>query len=321
MKTKFGLLFGAIFLLSSCSLVSRKDINEKRPQPKAKQSQSASDSGKSNGFTLPEDESPVPVPPSIEAPKVAVVLGPGGFKTFAYASFVKALQQSGVPTDKIVGVEWGALVAGFWALNAQPHEAEWKVFKLDDKIFDNSGFFNSKSKAVESSSLRKYLSDNLTSLDLKKLKVPFTCPTLSLKTGALQWPQSGSLAGVVESCLISPPQMKPGSNQSAVAALFNLEEIAKRLKREGYGVIILVNVLGNEDFLKSKSGDVDWVDRAYWLEARRSLWNAKKYYTDVIDLNTSAYSLYDLRAKKGLSRNSEAIGKKVGRELVEKYKF
>ena len=51
--------------------------------------------------------------PQREKPKMALVLGPGAFKTFAYPSFLKALSQSGVQVDEIIGIEWGALVGSF----------------------------------------------------------------------------------------------------------------------------------------------------------------------------------------------------------------
>src|SRR5580658_9748240 len=46
-----------------------------------------------------------------EIPNVAVVLGPGGNKAIAHAGVIKALQENRIPIARIVGVEWGALVA------------------------------------------------------------------------------------------------------------------------------------------------------------------------------------------------------------------
>lgn len=313
MKKKFHIvLLTILFLQSSCALLKREDISERRPKPKP------GAEAEMPGPTPVLDEEPAPIVQRPK-PKVAVVLGPGGYKTFAYASLVKGLQQSGVPVDLIVGIEWGALVGGIWALNGQPHEAEWKLFKLDESVLSSSGFFQSKRSSIEVAQLRKYLAENLSQLDLRKVKVNFTCPTLSMKSGTLSWPKRGSLAKTVENCLISPPHVQPNSKMGNVASVFALAEVAQRLRREGYGVIVLANVIGDEDF--TKGTQMDWSTRLYWLEARRSLWGAKKYYTDLIDLNTSAYGLFDVRAKKGLSQSGEAIGKKVGRELVEKYKF
>ncbi len=315
------LIISLAFLSTSCSLVSRKEIESgRRSTKKSTPSKTADrpyedDVDESKIYKKVEESEPQRV-----RPKVAIVLGPGGFKTFAYASFVKALQKSGVPVDQIIGTGWGALVGGFWALNGLPHEAEWKVFKLDESMFSTGGFFQSGNSSTPVSKLSPYLKENLTDLDLRKLKIKFTCPVLSLKSGTVRWPRSGSLARTVQACLTSPPQMAPQNPKASnVAALMSSREIAERLKREGYGVIILVNVLGDKEILSDK--DQDWVTRAYWSEVRRSIWMAKNEYTDVIDLNTSSTTLFDFRAKKAHAGQADALGKRIGQELVNKYKF
>lgn len=317
------LIVSFAFLSTSCTLVSRKEMEaqrDKKTRPKTSTTTTPT-------MTEEELEEETQIykkaeqdAPQRQRPKVAVILGPGGFKTFAYASFVKGLQKSGVPVDQIVGMGWGSLVGGFWALNGLPHEAEWKVFKLDESLFNSGSFFKTGSSATQADKLRPYLKENLTDLDLRKLKIKFTCPVLSLKSGSVKWPRTGSLAQTVQACLTSPPQMSPENIKSSnVAALMSAREIAQRLKREAYGVILFVNVLGDGEILSSENED--WVTRAYWSEVRRSIWMAKNEFTDVIDLNTSSTSLFDFRAKKAHSGQADSLGKRIGQELVNKYKF
>src|SRR5690606_6316175 len=88
--------------------------------------------------------SPAPGPAPV-AKKVAVILGPGGAKAFAHVGVLKALQQNRIPIDKVVGLEWGALVGALFASKGQVHDLEWKLYKMEQHNLPYSkGLFNSK---------------------------------------------------------------------------------------------------------------------------------------------------------------------------------
>lgn len=246
-------------------------------------------------------------------PKIAIVLGPGAFKTFAYPSFLKELSQSGVLVDEIVGIEWGALSAAFYANNAKPHEAEWKVFKLKKKDLEDSSLFG-KDKNIKVSKFRDYLKTNLGTQSMTKTKIPFHCPILKLNRGTVDWGKRGALWRRVEACMASAPNYGPVDD--SVPSLFAVDQVAKNLKRKGYGIVIFVNVLGSND---SARWAKDWVTRAYWSEVRRHIWQAKSEYTDIIEINTEKYDPFDFKAKTGLKGVGERAGKSAARQLVEKY--
>ncbi len=78
----------------------------------------------------PQDEAPS-APSANSARRVAVILGPGGGKSFAHVGVLKALQQQRVPIEKVVGLEWGALMGGLFAIKGTTHDVEWKLYKLE----------------------------------------------------------------------------------------------------------------------------------------------------------------------------------------------
>src|SRR6185437_8545528 len=89
---------------------------------------------------------PPPVPPPLPAPteakKVAVILGPGGAKAFAHVGVLRAFQQQRIPVSKIIGLEWGALIAGLYADKGQVNDVEWKLYKMEQHDLPTSkGYF------------------------------------------------------------------------------------------------------------------------------------------------------------------------------------
>lgn len=263
-----------------------------------------------------QDSTPLPAPNKKQRAKVALVLGPGAFKTFAYPSFIKSLVQAGVNPDMVVGVEWGALTASFFALNGKSHEAEWKLYKLEEKVISPSGLF-SNGKGVKVDRLRGFLQENLGNKLETQTQIPFRCPILRLNAGTTNFAAKSALWQRVESCLASPPRFEPVSSE--VPSLFSLPDIAKNLRREGYGVVILVNVLGNE--ANTFNGVGTWAELAYWVEARRQMWNSNSDFTDVIQIDTSRVALFDFNAKTLLQDAGDKAGRQGGKDLVEKYQL
>ena len=102
-------------------------------------------------------------------------------------------------------------------------------------------------------------------------KVPFNCPVLKLNRGTVDWGKRGALWRRVEACLASAPNFQPVDDSAP--SLLSMDEVAKNLKRKGYGIVILVNVLGD---LNTNFARKDWVARAYWSEVKRHIWQAQE---------------------------------------------
>ncbi|MCB0349622.1 MAG: hypothetical protein KDD38_00465 [Bdellovibrionales bacterium] len=265
-------------------------------------------------LTVPGSSSP----PQAEQ-KVAVILGPGGYKSFAHAGVLKELNRKNIPIHKIVGIEWGALVAGLYAQRGQINEAEWKLYKLERLDLNSTGFFVRKKESQSIKVLTEFLRTNLDLKDISKSSIPFFCPSLALTQGTLIWQERGLMSKAVENCLSYPPLFNPV--QPYVAALFSLDSVITRLKNEGYTAIILVNVLGDGNLFDNPMLKEDYATAILWNEARRSLWAAKSRVTDVIDVNTRGVHISDFESRKLLVTAGEASGEKAAKELATKYGF
>lgn len=295
------LLIVSIFFLSACTGIQTR----RGSQPKTV------DGPFESGPETIQDSEPVPQRKKL---KMALVLGPGAFKTFAYPSFLKALSQSGVQVDEIIGIEWGALSAAFYANNGKPHEAEWKVFKMKKSDVEDSSLFGGD-EAIKVSKFREYLKTNFGSKSMNNTSIAFSCPVLRINRGTVDWSKHGELWRRVEICMASAPNYQP--TDDAVPSLFAMDQVAKNLKRKGYEIIILVNVLGAQGGSAWK--EMNWVTRAYWAEARRHIWQAKSQYSDVFEIDTGKYGPFDFKAKAGLKGIGEKAGRDAAKELVEKY--
>jgi NTE family protein len=276
-------------------------------------------------YTTPFDdtdsgESPTPTPipqqPAQVTPRVAVILGPGGYRTFAHATVLKEFSKARIPVEKVVGIEWGALAGAFFALDGKAHEAEWKLYKLDAKSLEAQGFFSRKNEPQSIKALQKYLGENFSGKDLSSMKVKFACPALSLQSGTVAFYEKGSAAAVMEMCLSYPPHWTP--SRGSVAGALSISEAADRLRREGYNVIILVNVLGSGPI---PLGREDLGAQVLWNEVRRNVWVAKSRVTDVVEVDMKGIGLYDLEARKGISQAAEKAAQGAVRTLSDKYGF
>lgn len=253
--------------------------------------------------------------------RVAVVLGPGAYKSFAHAGVIKELRKAQIPIHKVVGIEWGALVGGVYSLNGQFHEMDWKLYKLEREELSpgRGGLFRGRDSHLNIESLESYLSENLTRQEISNLTVDFECPSLNIQAGVINYASRGPIFEVVRDCMSYPPRWRSGRNQ--VAGLFSTSEILNRLKNQGYDIIILVNVLGDGQLLAKEDIDQDESALIMWQEARRSLWQAKSLATDVIEVNTRAHHLYDFEGRRAMMRMGEQAGKSAAQRLVRKYRF
>jgi len=265
--------------------------------------------------------SPTPIPTEtseskVSRPRVAVVFGPGAFKTFAYPSFIKSFVQNGVNPELVFGLEWAALPAAAFALNGKAHEAEWKVFKLPEDLLRQTNLFG-KPKRVGVDTFRPYLQENLGTKAESETAIPFRCPTLKLSNGVLGLTSSGPVWRKVEACLALPNRFDPTSAEAP--SLLSLVEVARSIRKSGFDVLVLVNVLGQgQDAMPAGQ---DWLEITYWAEVRRHIWSNLGEFTDVYHIDTSAFGLFDVKAKSGLQAVGEKAGRDAAKDLVEKYQL
>ncbi len=260
-----------------------------------------------------------PPPPQV-ARKVAVILGPGGSKSFAHVGVLKALQQQRIPIEKVVGLEWGALMGGLFAIKGTTHDVEWKLYKMEQQnLLQPKGFFSRKGEENSLSVMDGFFNDVFGREEISKAKLPFACPSRSINGGVIAWQKSGPFKDAVKRCLSFPPVFK--AQGTFIAGASQATEAVEMLIKEGYNVIILVNVLGSampvaQDALRDNLNYV-----ILWQEIKRSIYETSRLNIDTINVDTSSVPMTNFAAKKDLISAGEAAGTKSAAALITKYGF
>lgn len=273
---------------------------------------------------VPAAQQPAPQQPAAnpDAPKkVAIVLGPGGGKTFAHVGVLKALQQQRIPIHKVVGLEWGALMGGLFAAKGAVHDMEWKLYKMEQQNLPHpKGFFGSKGVGEESLNVMDgYLKETFAREEVHSSKIAFTCPSRSIWTGVVSWQTRGPYNEALKRCLAYPPTFK--AQGAFVAGASQVTEAIERLVKEGFNVIIFVNVLGSAMPVAQENLPENLIHVILWQEVRRAIGEASKYNIDIINVDTSAFPIARFDGKKDLVVLGEKIGGAAANALVTKYRF
>src|SRR6185437_5142733 len=244
----FSILLCSVLLCTACAeLTSRHDLNTSTSHPEA------SDQGPFGDNSSRRLGEPSNIAKSSQ--RVALILGPGGYKAFAEVGVIKELLKAQIPIGAVMGVEWGALVGALYAQRGQIHEAEWKLYKLEQLDLNSTSFFSSRRKMKPISELSGFLSQNLENIDVGQTAIPFACPSLSIDRGTVELQASGVLPSAVQSCLPMPPLFSPAGDN--VAAVLSLPDLVSRLRGEGYKIIVLVNVLGEGNLFNNSKSDLN----------------------------------------------------------------
>lgn len=317
MKTfsKLHLIFIFSLFFSACShLETRQSLKQKAIEPDPHQA-------------VLIDEGIKPEPPSTteaegtkKLPKLGIVLGPGSVKAFAHTGVIKELVQAGIPISYIVGIEWGALVGGLYAINEKINDTEWKLYKLQSKKLDEPGWFESNKKTMTIHSYDDFFAQNLAELNIDQLKIPFACPSISIWSGTIVWQEAGPLKRAVERCMPSPPLFQPKGPW--MAALFSSEEAIEFLRKKGMDVVLFVDVLGKSQPLTTKQMMSEFTSSLLWQELKNDLARIKTSQGIVkIEPNTLKFHIYDFSARSSLSAAGVQAGQKAADILVENYDF
>jgi len=267
------------------------------------------------------EEKPVQPPPAqvpSETKKVALILGPGGAKALAHVGVLKALQQQRVPIGKVIGLEWGALIAGLYANKGQVHDVEWKLYKMEQQNLPMPKNFLRRSEGSVKM-LEGYFTDAFGSDDVSAARVGFACPSRSIWSGVVTWQNRGSFKDAMKRCLTFPPVLTVQGN--FIAGASQASEAVEQLTREGYGLIVLVNVLGSA-MPVAQDAVMDNVNNVIlWQEVKRALMETSRQKIITINVDTSAYPMVKFDAKKELIQLGESVGQRAAYELVSKFGF
>lgn len=312
----------ALTLAGCNTLKTRSQIGKQPVQTKQEDSTAAGQQPNVSmlGPALPPQPTPPQTPPgpptflNRELPKVGIILGPGGMKAYAHIGVLRELARARIPVHAVTGLEWGAVIGALFAQQGQANDAEWKAFKLREQdLPGEGGFLSSRLKPRSISMLSGFLDTAFAGASIERSKIDFACPAYWSRVDRFGWMSKGSVKDAMLACLPYPPFFS--DNAGVTAAPFSVEQAATYLRGRGANLIILVNVLGQGEFLPSKMIGEQVSDNILWSEIRREMLRARSPVVHyVINVNTSGHPVTDYAGRRavmdaGVKSAAETVNK------------
>lgn len=254
-----------------------------------------------------------------ESPKIGLILGPGGMKTFAHVGVLQAFDRAKIPVAAVVGMEWGALVAGLYSMEAQANDVDWKLFKLKKGDLPGTGLFSSSGDPGSTGSLDSYLKTVFANKKIETAKISFGCPAQSLKLKDIKWQTRGPYRGIVKRCMPYPPFFKPTG--SWVASPHSLEASARFLRSKGANVVVFVDLIGVGRLMEKKASLNQYRSAMLWMQTRQLLRRQISFVDEIIRINTREHSLTSFSSRRALKKIGVNAGKAAVQRMSEKYQF
>ena len=177
MLRKLTLLF-SICALTACATVRAPDIRIPVTQPLE---------------TLPKTP-----------PRVALVLGSGGVRSFAALGVLKVLEENHIPIDLIVGASAGSLIGGLYADNPNIDALIPKMLVLKPCDLLHIRLFNGSDGFDNGYTLQKFMLKNLKAYNFDQLKIKFVAVATDFITGKTIPLVSGPIAPAVNASSAFP---------------------------------------------------------------------------------------------------------------------
>jgi len=326
------------FLVSvvACNgLKTRSEIEESQQRPVVRTPErSAPTQEFAPSAQAPSVAPPAPViPPSLppaqavptflnrELPKVGLILGPGGMKTYAEIGVLRELSKARIPIHAVAGLEWGAVIGSLFAMQGQVNDAEWKAFKLKEQdIPEVGGFLSSSIKPQSIATLSSFLDTVYGSAEIEHSKIDFACPAYWSRVDRFGWMSHGQIREAMRACVPYLPIYT--DNAGVSASPFSIEEAAQYLRSRGANLIVLVNVLGQGEILPSKAAAQDPAEAQLWSEIRRQMMRARSPNVHfVINVNTSGHPMTDFVGRRALMDAGAKASGDVIAKMVSQYGF
>ena len=180
--------------------------------------------------------------------KLALVLGGGAAKGYAHLGVIKALEQSGLKPDLIVGTSMGALIGGMYALGKEVDYMEKLVSK-----FNSIGNFSLisalfKGNVLNINKVKKIFNQEFGSVEQENTKIKFVCVATDMQTGNPMNFETGSLKDNIMASISIPgifPSAKINNRLYCDGGLVNnlAEDVAREIMPDA--VIVSVDVIGD----------------------------------------------------------------------------
>lgn len=252
---------------------------------------------------------PATLPPQ-QIPKIALILGPGGAKSFAHIGVLQEFQKSKVPVYAVAGIEFAAPMAALYAWKGFVNDVEWQMSKLKESDVLKKSLISNQIQSGDISQVNDFLKLVFHGLKVEELKKPFVCPALNLERNQIHMMSRGSLEDLLPHCWAYPPLFKP--HNKSVAAVRDLRQTADFLRSKGANLVVFVNVLGGNASKKS-IGSLETAEGVLWAEMISEFSKPQLGVDAMISLNLENYNLtnFDKRPEiiqKGAEQARSQIG-------------
>lgn len=258
---------------------------------------------------------PAPVIPAL--PKIGIILGAGGAKTYAHIGFLHELAKYKVPVYAIGGVELATPMAALYANRELANDVEWQMFKLKDDEVVKRSILGSVHKNSEVSILKDFANTAFNKVKVEDFKLPFACPSYNFKKNQVYLMNKGSLEQILYFCMAYPPFFQP--YQGNVAAIRDVTALANYLRSKGANYIVLVNVLQPPGGSKPYTLDTSATDNVLWSEIA-GLYNKPLQGVDsVISLETGEYGIMDFDKRREIMNKGADSAARQLKTLTKKW--
>ena len=148
-------------------------------------------------------------------PSVGVALSGGGARGFAHTGVLEALEYAGFPVDYIAGTSMGAVIGSLYA-SGFPASDIWKFGRDVTELKISRDFKSIKllsllitDSLITPTHINRFLEGRLGALTFEKLKIPFACSAMDLRTGEKIIFTEGPLAIAVRASVNLPGIFAP----------------------------------------------------------------------------------------------------------------
>lgn len=192
---------------------------------------------------------------------IVLVVSPGLARSFALVGVLKVFEEHKIPVSTIVATEIGSYLATVVASSRSLNEAEWKLLKFDEELFDPNIEDNLLQRMLsfktKEDRLAKYLNDQFKNEKIDDSRINLWLGTHDSTNNVPVWYDRGKKKEILRSTLAIPEWFKPLrlERRDFVSSLFYLPYPvleARALKR---GPVVLLDLLtvGSDGEVKNQS--------------------------------------------------------------------
>ena len=252
-----------------------------------------------------------------KAPRLGLILGAGGTLSFAHIGFLRELEKQKIPVHAIVGLEWGSLVAGAYALKGKAHAIEWKLLKLPVEKFGKKSFFKKNRQAVGISKMNGFLKGLFSKSHFSDLKLPFACAFADIKKEEVRLRVRGSLMDGLKVCWPYPPHFRMETQMAEPNAVFQAVEF---LKNQGAELVVYVDVSSSNSLFDRKDQDRKPWQTLMWTQ-HKGLVSKGSFADETVKLSLSGSFINSYQSLRALVRMGQLKSRSWVRSFSKKYAY